>query len=83
VLHPNLVLEKEGTENEGSSRSQTFNLEDLVKKLNSDVDGGDTPNVAFAEGVLANLADEETSECPICFDIMQIPTIIPGCAHQW
>lgn len=83
MLHPNLVLEKEGTENEGSSRSQTFNLEDLVKKLNSDVDGGDTPNVAFAEGVLANLADEETSECPICFDIMQIPTIIPGCAHQW
>ena len=37
---------------------------------------------AFAEGVLNNLADNDT-ECPICLDVMQSPMIIPACMHQW
>lgn len=37
----------------------------------------------FAEEVLANLADAEASECPICFDVMEMPMIIPECLHQW
>ncbi|EKM83939.1 hypothetical protein AGABI1DRAFT_67033 [Agaricus bisporus var. burnettii JB137-S8] len=83
VLHPDLVLEKE--DSNGSSNAQpldnpAINLEDLVKNLTSNSNGGS--NVAFAEGVLANLADEDITECPICFDVMEVPTMILGCAHQ-
>ncbi|KXN90093.1 DNA repair protein RAD5 [Leucoagaricus sp. SymC.cos] len=82
VLHPNLVLENEDLGKPGFSKSRTLDVDDLVKQFNSDSGDNNSPNAAFAEGVLANLADEETTECPICFDVMQIPTIIPECAHQ-
>lgn len=82
MLHPSLVLENEDLGVE-PSKNRTFDIDELVKKFNSDADGNDSPNTAFAEGVLANLADDETTECPICFDVMETPTIIPGCAHQW
>jgi DNA repair protein RAD5 len=83
VLHPGLVLEKEEAGDSGSSKSKNFDIDDLIRKFNTDPDGGHNPTAVFAEGVLANLADDDASECPICFDVMQIPTIIPGCAHQW
>lgn len=84
MLHPSLVLEDGESSDAGSSGSRTVNVDELIKKFNLNNDGGDSPNAAaFAEGVLTNLADDETSECPICFDVMEIPTIIPGCAHQW
>jgi DNA repair protein RAD5 len=38
---------------------------------------------SFAEEVLANLTDAEAAECPICFDVMETPMIIPECMHQW
>lgn len=39
----------------------------------------------FAESVLADLDDqaEGASECPICLDVMEIPTIVPECLHRW
>ena len=37
----------------------------------------------YAEGVLANLGQEEDAECPICFDVMETPAILPACMHQW
>lgn len=84
VLHPDLVLEKEDSNSGSNAQSldnPAINLEDLVKNLTSNSNGGS--NAAFAEGVLANLADEDITECPICFDVMEVPTMILGCAHQW
>ncbi|KAJ3570626.1 hypothetical protein NP233_g4279 [Leucocoprinus birnbaumii] len=82
VLHPNLVLKNEESGKPSTSEKNNLAIDDLAKQLNSDADGSGSPNNAFAEEVLANLGDDEASECPICFDVMQIPTIIPGCAHQ-
>lgn len=82
VLHPSLVLENEEAGHSRSSKNKNLGIDDLVQQFNSEPDGSGSPNPTFAEGVLANLADEEALECPICFDVMQIPTIIPGCVHQ-
>ena len=81
VLHPNLVLENEETGHLGHLKNKGPNISDLVNKISSG--SGDSPNAAFAEVILANLAKEDAPECPVCFDIMKIPTIMPECAHQW
>lgn len=81
VLHPNLVLENEEIGHLGHLKNKGPNISDIVNKINSG--SGDSPNAAFAEVILANLAKEDASECPVCFDIMKIPTIMPECAHQW
>ena len=49
----------------------------------AETDGANGANHVFAEEVLNNLGKEENVECPICFDVMQYPIIIPGCLHQW
>ena len=46
-------------------------------------DGARGSTHAYAEAVLANLGQEDDAECPICFDVMQAPMIIPGCLHKW
>jgi DNA repair protein RAD5 len=84
VLHPSLVIQREDADGGSSTQpldNSTLSLEDLVKNFANDDSGGS--NAAFAEGVLANLADEDVTECPICFDVMEMPTMILGCAHQW
>jgi DNA repair protein RAD5 len=84
VLHPSLAIEKEDSSGDSNAQpldNPTVNLEDLVKNFTNDDSGA--PQAVFAEGVLANLADEDITECPICFDVMEMPTMILGCAHQW
>jgi DNA repair protein RAD5 len=41
------------------------------------------PRSAFVEDILNNLGADKNAECPICFDVMQYPMVIPGCLHQW
>ncbi|KAH9929764.1 SNF2 family N-terminal domain-containing protein [Fomitopsis serialis] len=80
VLHPNLVL---SSDNEGikASSAGAVDVDALIKQFD---EGNNSPsdNKVFAEGVLANLEGEEERECPICFDVMDTPTIIPNCLHQ-
>ena len=37
----------------------------------------------FAEQVLNSLTTDDSAECPICFDAMDRPVLIPACMHQW
>lgn len=53
----------------------------MIRRFAADSQDGNKNS--FAEDVLANLADAEVSECPICLDAMEVPMIIPECMHQW
>ena len=83
VLHPNLVL---GHEDESgrlsSSRNALVNVDDLIKDFTAGEPTEGSKNV-FAENFLTNIEKDDGQECPICFDIMQAPMIIPKCLHQW
>ncbi|KAH9910501.1 SNF2 family N-terminal domain-containing protein, partial [Epithele typhae] len=82
VLHPNLVL---SSSERGSSKapagSGTIDVEELIEKFGQGENSvGDSK--VYAEGVLANLGQEGDAECPICFDVMETPVILPECMHQ-
>ncbi|KAG9222353.1 hypothetical protein CCMSSC00406_0002688 [Pleurotus cornucopiae] len=77
VLHPSLVLGN--TEEITADGDGTVDKDELVQKLTEDESKAKN---AFAEKVLAGLADEDEAECPICFDVMDVPTIIPVCMHK-
>lgn len=80
-MHPNLVLTTASDLKQPSGDGEV-NVQTLIKRFGEgDDSAGD--NKVFAEGVLANLDEEEERECPICFDVMDTPTIIPNCMHQW
>ncbi|PIL31409.1 hypothetical protein GSI_06110 [Ganoderma sinense ZZ0214-1] len=83
VLHPNLVLSSSnsGRAEKSSANSGTIDVKELIQRF------GEGENVVsdskvYAESVLANLGQEEDAECPICFDVMETPTILPECMHQ-
>ncbi|KAI1793150.1 SNF2 family N-terminal domain-containing protein [Ganoderma leucocontextum] len=83
VLHPNLVLSSSngGRAAKSSTSSGTIDVKELIRRF------GEGENIVsdskvYAESVLANLGQEEDAECPICFDVMETPTILPGCMHQ-
>lgn len=80
VLHPNLVLSSDAEGINASSKG-VIDVDSLVKQFGEGNDSASDSKV-FAEGVLANLDGEEGQECPICFDVMDTPTIIPNCLHQ-
>ncbi|EJF67216.1 hypothetical protein DICSQDRAFT_45634 [Dichomitus squalens LYAD-421 SS1] len=82
VLHPNLVLSSGdgGLAPKSANGSGTIDVKELIQRF------GEGENVVsdskvYAEGVLANLGQED-AECPICFDVMETPTILPNCMHQ-
>ena len=64
-----------------SNSKGAIDVDALVKQFGEGSDSAND-NKVFAEGVLANLEGEEGQECPICFDVMDTPTIIPNCLHQ-
>ena len=84
VLHPNLVLSSNNGDRaeKASTSSGAIDIKELIQRF------GEGENVVsdskvYAESVLANLGQEENVECPICFDVMETPTILPECMHQW
>ncbi|RDX51210.1 hypothetical protein OH76DRAFT_1347561 [Lentinus brumalis] len=82
VLHPNLVLSSnEGVAPKAASGNGVIDVKDLIQKF-SEGENAVGDNKVYAEGVLANLAQEENAECPICFDVMETPAILPDCMHQ-
>jgi DNA repair protein RAD5 len=56
---------------------------DAMIKDFSDEEQAEHGKNLFAQGILANLGDDEGTECPICLDVMEQPMIIPACMHQW
>ncbi len=82
-MHPNLVLSSnEGVAPKAASGNGVIDVKDLIQKF-SEGENAVGDNKVYAEGVLANLAQEENAECPICFDVMETPAILPDCMHQW
>ena len=83
VLHPNLVLSSnDRASSRAPSGSGTIDVQELIEKFGEGENSvGDSK--VYAEGVLANLGQEEDAECPICFDVMETPVILPDCMHQW
>ena len=83
MLHPNLVLSgKDEVAPSSSSRGSAIDVKELIKKF-GEGENAVADSKVYAEGVLANLGQEEDSECPICFDVMETPAILPDCMHQW
>ncbi|OJA20678.1 HLTF/DNA helicase [Rhizopogon vesiculosus] len=84
VLHPDLVADtSDESETKPSGHSKDGAID--VDVLMNDISEHDLPSgskVAYAESVLANLDTSDDAECPICLDVMQVPSIIPTCMHQ-
>ncbi|PSS29648.1 hypothetical protein PHLCEN_2v2796 [Hermanssonia centrifuga] len=80
VLHPSLVLSSIANEikPEGSG---SVDVNAMIKSFVSG-DSLDGKGNAFAKDVLNSLGQDENVECPICFDVMDSPMIIPGCLHK-
>ncbi|KAF9011125.1 SNF2 family N-terminal domain-containing protein [Cyathus striatus] len=81
VLHPGLVLDQTGERPTISTEDGVVDVNDLIKNFTQN-ENSNGNSAAFAESVLANLAEDDTTECPICLDVMEYPTVIPGCMHQ-
>jgi len=85
VLHPDLVADaRDETETTPPEHSKDGAID--VDALMNDISEHDPSNgskLAYAESVLANLDISNDAECPICLDVMQTPSIIPPCMHQW
>ena len=83
VLHPHLVLSADDERALSPAGDGVVDVDDLIQRFAESESNGDGSKNTFAEEVLANLKDTEASECPICFDVMETPMIIPECMHQW
>ncbi|KAI0652443.1 SNF2 family N-terminal domain-containing protein [Trametes meyenii] len=82
VLHPNLVLSSGDTvAPKAPAGSGAVDVDELIQRFGQGENSAGDSKV-YAEGVLANLGQEENAECPICFDVMETPTILPDCMHQ-
>ncbi|KAL6304876.1 SNF2 family N-terminal domain-containing protein [Sparassis latifolia] len=84
VLHPNLVLSDKKTDEKPDADRKGDGVVDVNTLIKRFGEGDNTvgDSKVFAEDVLANLGQDGGTECPICFDVMDAPTIIPSCMHQ-
>ncbi|KAH9486419.1 DNA repair protein RAD5 [Psilocybe cubensis] len=85
VLHPSLVLGKEDEEHstfpQDGGKKVTIN--ELIEKFADGEQAGDGNSSAFVEHFVTNLSGNDLAECPICFNEMEIPMVIPRCMHQF
>lgn len=54
----------------------------MIKQLANSAEGSEESNKAYAQTVLNNLSVKDDEECPICFDVIQEPVLLPLCAHR-
>ena len=78
----------DGEEKIKADNGGTVDIDAMIKNFTSaNGDNGEGPSSGpsqlYATEVLKNIGQDEAAECPICFDVMQYPMIIPGCLHQW
>ncbi|TDL28160.1 hypothetical protein BD410DRAFT_870386 [Rickenella mellea] len=79
VLHPSLVL-SHNTEVPDSSNGSKLDIEKLMESFSNGADHASNEN--YAQGILQGLGSQAEEECPICFDVMDCPMLIPGCMHR-
>jgi DNA repair protein RAD5 len=80
VLHPSLVL-SEDDERKPQDDNEKVDVNQLIKQFAAEENNSsDSPN--FAQSVLDSLASH-LEECPICFDVMESPMLVPQCMHKW
>lgn len=70
------------TKPSGHSKDGAIDVDTLMDDI-SEHDLSSGSKAVYAESVLANLNVSTDAECPICLDVMQTPSIIPPCMHQW
>lgn len=80
VLHPSLVLSSEEDRALSPSGDGFIEIKDILGAFQED-EGSSSGNNIFAQNALANLG-EDTSECPICMDVMEKPMLVPECMHK-
>ncbi|KAK0198774.1 SNF2 family N-terminal domain-containing protein [Armillaria mellea] len=80
VLHPSLVLSPEEDRALSPSGDGFIEIKDILGAFRED-EGSSSGSNIFAQNALANLG-EDTSECPICMDVMEKPMLIPECMHK-
>ncbi|KAI6048010.1 SNF2 family N-terminal domain-containing protein [Pisolithus marmoratus] len=81
VLHPDLVVNPDDSQNP-TSKPSAIDLDMLISDISKDSNCEGGSKKAFAENVLADLANASEVECPICLDVVENPLIIPRCMHQ-
>ncbi|KAJ3518013.1 hypothetical protein NLJ89_g135 [Agrocybe chaxingu] len=82
VLHPTLVLTKDDERALSPENDGRVDVNDLIKRFVED--GQTTPGGSneFVENFIANLKGEDNVDCPICFNEMEVPMVVPRCMHQ-
>ncbi|KAK0481797.1 P-loop containing nucleoside triphosphate hydrolase protein, partial [Armillaria novae-zelandiae] len=80
VLHPSLVLSHEEDRALSPSGDGFIEIKDILGAFQEDEESSSGSNI-FVQNALANL-DEDTSECPICMDVMEKPMLVPECMHK-
>ncbi|KDR85554.1 hypothetical protein GALMADRAFT_51611 [Galerina marginata CBS 339.88] len=83
VLHPSLVLTKNDERTLSPDGDDRLTVNELIGRF-AEGEGSDAskPN-AFAENFIANLNGDDNADCPICFNEMENPMIVPKCMHQF
>jgi len=82
VLHPHLVLTKNDERALSPDDGGKVDVNDLIARFAQEgqsTDGG--PN-KFADNFMASLNGIDNADCPICFNEMEIPMVLPECMHQ-
>jgi len=74
------VLTKDDERALSPSGDSQLNVTDLIKRLAEDGKASESNN--FAEQFIAGLAGDDNADCPICFNEIEIPMVIPKCMHQ-
>ncbi|KAF9566925.1 DNA repair protein RAD5 [Agrocybe pediades] len=83
VLHPNLVLTPNDERVMSPEGDGKVSINELVERFAENGPSGEGQTNAFAENFIANLKVEDNADCPICFNEMEVPMVIPKCLHQF
>lgn len=57
-------------------------VNDLIARFAQEGQSADGGPSKFADSFIASLKDDENADCPICFNEMEAPMVIPKCMHQ-
>ncbi|KIM47670.1 hypothetical protein M413DRAFT_22297 [Hebeloma cylindrosporum] len=83
VLHPSLVLTKNVERALSPDDGGRVDVNDLVARFAQEGQSADGGPSKFADDFIASLEDDDNADCPICFNEMESPMVIPKCMHQF
>ena len=82
VLHPNLVLTKNVERALSPDDGGRVDVNDLIARFAQEGQVADGGPSKFADNFIASLKHDDNADCPICFNEMEAPMVIPKCMHQ-